>query len=94
MPNLAVNRITNANVYLDGVGLLGRAEEIEVAKPKHKMVDHKGLGMARNGGVLGRGRQARGQDQVGVDLSRGRNGAEQPLSGALLPGPQQSRNLH
>ena len=46
MPNLSVNRITNANVYLDGIGLLGRAEEIEVAKPKHKMVDHKGLGMA------------------------------------------------
>ena len=46
MSNLAVNRITNANVYLDGIGLLGRAEEIEVAKPKHKMVDHKGLGMA------------------------------------------------
>jgi P2 family phage contractile tail tube protein len=46
MANLSVNRITNANVYLDGIGLLGRAEEIEVAKPKHKMVDHKGLGMA------------------------------------------------
>ncbi len=46
MANLAVNRITNANVYLDGIGLLGRAEEIEVAKPRHKMVDHKGLGMA------------------------------------------------
>jgi hypothetical protein len=26
--------------------LLGRAEEIEVAQPKHRMVDHKGLGMA------------------------------------------------
>lgn len=46
MSDLAVNRITNANVYVDSVGLLGRAEEIEVAKPKHKMVDHKGLGMA------------------------------------------------
>lgn len=46
MSDLSVNRITNANVYVDSVGLLGRAEEIEVAKPKHKMVDHKGLGMA------------------------------------------------
>ena len=46
MANLSVNRITNANVYIDGIGLLGRAEEIEVAKPKHKMVEHKGLGMA------------------------------------------------
>jgi uncharacterized protein len=46
MSNLAVNRITNANVYIDGAGLLGRAEEIEVAKPRHRMVDHKGLGIA------------------------------------------------
>ncbi len=27
-------------------GLLGRAEEIEIANPKHKMIDYKGLGMA------------------------------------------------
>jgi uncharacterized protein len=40
-----VNRITNANIYLDGVSLLGRAEEVELAFPKAKMVDHKGLGM-------------------------------------------------
>lgn len=46
MPNLSINRITNANVYVDGVGLMGRAEEIDVAKPKHLMVNHKGLGMA------------------------------------------------
>jgi uncharacterized protein len=44
--NVAVNRITNANIYIDGVGLLGRAEEIEVAQPRQRMVDHKGLGMA------------------------------------------------
>lgn len=44
--NLSVNRITNANIYVDGVGLLGRAEEIEVAQPRHLMIDHKGLGMA------------------------------------------------
>src|SRR5271163_5229400 len=44
--NIAVNRITNANIYIDGVGLLGRAEEIEVAQPKQKMADHKALGMA------------------------------------------------
>jgi hypothetical protein len=44
--NIAVNRVTNANIYIDGIGLLGRAEEIEVAQPKHRMVDHKGLGMA------------------------------------------------
>ena len=44
--NIAVNRITNANIYIDGIGLLGRAEEIEVAQPKQKMVDHKALGIA------------------------------------------------
>ena len=54
MANLSVNRITNANVYIDGIGLLGRAEEIEVAKPKHKMVEHKGLGMAGSAEFWGR----------------------------------------
>ena len=44
--DVSVNRITNANVYIDGIGLLGRAEEVEVAQPRHLMVDHKGLGMA------------------------------------------------
>ena len=44
--DLSINRITNANIYVDGIGLLGRAEEIEVAQPRHRMVDHKGLGMA------------------------------------------------
>jgi P2 family phage contractile tail tube protein len=44
--DISVNRITNANIYIDGLGLLGRAEEIEVAQPRHLMVDHKGLGMA------------------------------------------------
>lgn len=45
MDTIAVNRLTNCNVYIDGIGLLGRAEEIEVPRPKHKMTDHKGLGM-------------------------------------------------
>lgn len=44
--DLSVNRITNANVYVDGLGLLGRAEQVDVAQPRHLMVDHKGLGMA------------------------------------------------
>ncbi|MBF6559134.1 MAG: phage major tail tube protein [Candidatus Binataceae bacterium] len=44
--DISVNRITNANIYMDGAGLLGRAEEVEVAQPRHRMVDHKGLGMA------------------------------------------------
>ncbi len=44
--NITVNRLTNTNIYIDGIGLLGRAEEIEVAQPRHKMVEHKALGMA------------------------------------------------
>jgi len=44
--DISVNRITNANLYIDGAGLLGRAEEIELTQPRHRMVDHKALGMA------------------------------------------------
>jgi len=44
-----VSRITNANIYLDGASLLGRADEVELAWPKAKMVDHKGLGMFGTG---------------------------------------------
>lgn len=44
--NIQVNSLTNANVYIDGVGLLGRAEEIEIPQPRHRMIDYKGLGMA------------------------------------------------
>ncbi|MGH7905007.1 MAG: phage major tail tube protein [Candidatus Binataceae bacterium] len=44
--DLSVNRITNANVYIDGAGLLGRAEQVDVAQPRHQMIEHKGLGMA------------------------------------------------
>lgn len=46
MANLInVSRVTNASVYLDGFSFLGRAEEVELAFPKAKMADHKGLGM-------------------------------------------------
>ena len=44
--NIQINSLTNANIYIDGVGLLGRADEIEIANPKHTMIDYKGLGMA------------------------------------------------
>jgi P2 family phage contractile tail tube protein len=45
MALINVSRVTNANIYLDGASLLGRADEVELAFPKAKMVDHKGLGM-------------------------------------------------
>lgn len=41
-----INRLTNANVYVNGINFLGRAEEIELPKIKHKQTEHKALGMA------------------------------------------------
>lgn len=45
MALINVSRVTNANIYVDGNSLLGRADEVELAFPKAKMADHKGLGM-------------------------------------------------
>lgn len=44
--NLLACKVSNANVYVNGVDLLGRAEEVEFPQLKHKMQEHKGLGMA------------------------------------------------
>jgi len=45
MSKIQINRLTNANIYMDGNNLLGRAEEIQLPQIKHKMADHKALGM-------------------------------------------------
>lgn len=45
MGKVSVNRLTNANVYVDGVSLLGKAEEIQLPDIKHKFAEHKALGM-------------------------------------------------
>ena len=45
MSKIAINRLTNANVYLDGGSMLGRAEEVSLPVLKAKMVEHKALGM-------------------------------------------------
>ncbi len=45
MSNLSINKLTNANVYMNGVNLLGRAEEVQLPQIKHKMAEHKALGM-------------------------------------------------
>lgn len=45
MSSLVVNALSNANVYINGVGLLGRAAEVTVPQPKRMMTDYKGLGM-------------------------------------------------
>ena len=43
--SVSINRITNANVYLDGGTLLGKAEEIKLPDVTAKMNEHKALGM-------------------------------------------------
>lgn len=45
MSKIAIHRITNANVYLAGQSLLGRAEEVQLPQIKAKMVEHKAVGM-------------------------------------------------
>jgi len=42
---MSVNKVTNAMIYLDGEGMLGRAEEVTCPEISAKMTDHKGLGM-------------------------------------------------
>ena len=43
---IAINRITNANVYMNGnVNLLGKVEEITLPNIKIKTAEHKALGM-------------------------------------------------
>ncbi len=43
--SVSINRITNANIYLDGGTLLGKAEEIKLPDVVTKMSEHKALGM-------------------------------------------------
>ena len=45
MSKIQVNRIVNANVYIDGTNLLGRAEEIKLPDIVAIMSEHKALGM-------------------------------------------------
>lgn len=45
MANINLNRVTNANVYINGTSMLGQAEEIDMPKLVAKMVEHKALGM-------------------------------------------------
>jgi len=45
MAGLQINRITNANVYLDGNSLYGRAEEVDLGEIKFIMSDFTALGM-------------------------------------------------
>jgi P2 family phage contractile tail tube protein len=40
-----INKLTNANIYIDGNSLLGKAEEIELPMIQHVMAEHKALGL-------------------------------------------------
>ena len=42
---LEINRLTNANIYVDGNSWLGRAEEVTLPVITSKMSEHKALGM-------------------------------------------------
>ncbi|AOZ50886.1 phage major tail tube protein [Chromobacterium vaccinii] len=42
---IEINRITNANIYINGNSLLGRAEEIKLPDVSAIMQEHKALGM-------------------------------------------------
>jgi P2 family phage contractile tail tube protein len=43
--NIQINKVTNANVYLNGTSFMGRAEEVTCPEVTAKMAEHKGLGM-------------------------------------------------
>ncbi len=42
---IQLNRITNANIYLEGNNLLGRAEEVKLPDVSAIMQEHKAPGM-------------------------------------------------
>jgi P2 family phage contractile tail tube protein len=43
--NIQLNNLNNANIYINGNNLLGRAEEFKLPVVKFKMGDHKAVGM-------------------------------------------------
>lgn len=43
--NLAINKVTNCNVFLDGNSLLGRAKDVTLPQLKQKMTPFEGLGL-------------------------------------------------
>lgn len=45
MSKIQVNRLTNANIYIDGSSFLGKAEEVNLPMIKHIMTEHKAVGM-------------------------------------------------
>jgi len=45
MSNIVINRLTNANIYLNGQNLIGRASSVDLPEIEQKFEEHEGLGM-------------------------------------------------
>lgn len=45
MGQISINKVTNANVYINGSSFLGKIEEINLPQIKFMMAEHKALGM-------------------------------------------------
>lgn len=45
MAAIKVNRLTNANIYVEGNSLLGQAEEVNLPEIQNTLSEHKALGM-------------------------------------------------
>ncbi len=45
MAKIEINRVTNANIYINGNNLLGRADEVKLPDVTAVMSEHKALGM-------------------------------------------------
>lgn len=43
--SIAINQIVNANVYMNGNSLLGKAKEFKIPDIEFEQIEHKGLGM-------------------------------------------------
>lgn len=43
--SVQINQIVNANVYMDGNSLLGKAKEFKLPDIEFEMIEHKGLGL-------------------------------------------------
>jgi P2 family phage contractile tail tube protein len=45
MPDIKINRVTNANVYLNGNSLLGQVKEMDAPEVKFMMSEHNAIGL-------------------------------------------------
>ncbi|VEI47046.1 phage major tail tube protein [Actinobacillus equuli] len=43
--SIAINQIVNANVYINGNSLMGKAQEFKIPDIEFESIEHKGLGL-------------------------------------------------